>query len=64
MTKTPNPKSRDAHIIDSKPAQLAKIMYAAIVRYVKAKNAQDRDKKANFALDVERKSRYVVDSDI
>lgn len=32
-------KPKDARIIDSKPTQLAKIMYAAIVRYTKAKNA-------------------------
>lgn len=54
-------KLKNAQIIDSKPTQLAKIMYAAIVRYTKAKNARNRDKNANFALDAERRRSYVVD---
>ncbi len=64
ITKSSKSKPKNAHIIDSKPAQLARMIYAVIVRYTKAKNAKNRDKNANFILDVERKSRYVVDSDI
>jgi hypothetical protein len=56
-------KPKDQRVIDSKPVQLAKIMYAAIVRYTKAENARNRDKKANFALDSSRARSYVMDND-
>jgi hypothetical protein len=36
---------------DTKPQKLAKIMYEGIVRYVKAKNAQTREKSSGFAVD-------------
>lgn len=63
IATTPKPKPKNAQIIDSKPAVLAKIIYAAIVRYIKAENARNRDKKANFALDSDRIRRYISDND-
>jgi hypothetical protein len=36
---------------DSKPQKLAKIMYEGIVRYMKAKDAQVREKNSCFAVD-------------
>jgi hypothetical protein len=48
---------------DSKPEKLAKIMYAGIVRYIKAKNARNREKNAKFALDFSRERRVNMISD-
>jgi hypothetical protein len=36
---------------DSKPAQLAKILFRGIERYIKAQNAQDREKNYGKRLD-------------
>lgn len=61
ITKPSKSRPKNTHIIDSKSVQLAKIIYAAIVRYMKAKNARIGDKNTNFALDAERRRSYVVD---
>jgi hypothetical protein len=42
---------KDLQNIDSKPEKLAKIMYEGIVRYIKAKSAQTREKNSGFAVD-------------
>jgi hypothetical protein len=47
---------------ESKPAQLAKIMYAGIVRMVKAKEARIGEKNPKFELDSDRKRRVNVHS--
>jgi hypothetical protein len=44
----------------SKPEILAKILYGAIVRYVKAKEAQNREKKCGLALDSSRERRVNI----
>jgi hypothetical protein len=44
-------------VADSKPEQLAKILYGAIVRYVKAQNARNGEKDTKFELDSDRKRR-------
>ena len=49
-------------VTESKPAQLAKIMYEGIVRMIKAKKAAASEKKVPFALDFERKRRVNVHS--
>lgn len=55
--KTSKSKPKDTQIIDSKTAQLAKIIYAAIVRYVKAENARNGEKSSRLALDFGRERR-------
>ena len=47
---------------ESKPAQLAKIIYAGIVRMMKAKNARNGEKNAKLELDSDRKRRVNVPS--
>jgi hypothetical protein len=42
---------------ESKPAQLAKIIYAGIVRMMKAKEARNGEKDTKFELDSDRKRR-------
>ncbi len=51
MTKTPNPKPKNTYTADSKPTQLAKLIYRGIVRYIKAKNTQNREEKHRKRLD-------------
>jgi hypothetical protein len=48
---------KEQQTADSKPEQLAKIMFAGIVRCIKAKNARNGEKKAIFELDLKRKRR-------
>ena len=48
--------------VESKPAQLAKIMYAGIVRMVKAKEARIGEKNTKLQLDFDRKWRVNVPS--
>ncbi|MDR3179301.1 MAG: hypothetical protein LBT70_00155 [Holosporaceae bacterium] len=48
-TKTQSKKPEAA--ADSKPAQLAKIMYRGIERYIKAQQSQNREKNYGKALD-------------
>jgi hypothetical protein len=52
-TKTPEKQAA----ADSKPEQLAKILYGAIVRYIKAQSARNGEKKPKFELDSGRKWR-------
>jgi hypothetical protein len=52
---TNSPKKQD--VTDSKPERLAKILYGAIVRYIKAKNAQNGEKNTKFELDSDCKRR-------
>jgi hypothetical protein len=47
---------------ESKPAQLAKIMYAGIVRMIKAKKSQNGEKNTKLELDSDRKWRVNVPS--
>ena len=47
---------------ESKPAQLAKIMYTGIVRMVKAKEARIGEKNTKLELDSDRKWRVNVPS--
>jgi hypothetical protein len=47
---------------ESKPAQLAKIMYAGIVRMIKAKEARIGEKNTKLELDSDRKRRVNVPS--
>ncbi|MDR0580869.1 MAG: hypothetical protein LBG04_02005 [Holosporaceae bacterium] len=47
---------------DSKPEKLAKILYGAIVRYIKAQNARIGEKNAKFTLDFSRDRRVNVHS--
>jgi hypothetical protein len=49
--------------IDSKPAQLAKIMYEGIVRMIKTKNTRIGEKKLVFDLDFDRKRRKNIIKD-
>lgn len=51
MNKILKTKGKGSIASDSKSAQLAKIIYAAIVRYIKAKNARNREKNPGLALD-------------
>jgi hypothetical protein len=56
-----NPPKKQA-VADSKPEQLAKILYGAIVRYIKAQNARNGEKNAKFELDFSRGRRVNVHS--
>jgi hypothetical protein len=51
---------KESQNIESKPEKLAKIMYEGIVRYIKAKNAQNGEKNAKFELDFDRELRVNV----
>jgi hypothetical protein len=52
MTIKPYKKDeKDTNSPDSKPEKLAKIMYEGIVRYIRAKDAQTREKNSGFAVD-------------
>ena len=44
----------------SKPEKLARIIYAAIARMIKAKNARIRVKNGEFLLDVDRREHYIT----
>jgi hypothetical protein len=48
--------------VESKPTQLAKIIYTGIVRMIKAKNAQNGEKNTKLELDSNRKWRVNVPS--
>jgi hypothetical protein len=45
---------QDRNKPDSKPEKLAKLIYGAIVRYIRAKTAQTRAENAKFVLDSSR----------
>ncbi len=64
MTKTSKPRSKDTQSIDSKPILLAKLIYPAILRMIKAKKHQDREQNAKFMLDSDRKRRVNVVTNI
>lgn len=51
MNKVLKSKCRELSAPNSKPAQLAKILYNGILRYIKAKFSQNRDKSSRLALD-------------
>ncbi|GHU23146.1 hypothetical protein FACS189472_16130 [Alphaproteobacteria bacterium] len=63
MTDTQKKQSKKAAEADSKPAQLAKLVYDGIVRYIKAENARNGEKKKVFSLDSDRKRRVNVYGD-
>jgi hypothetical protein len=48
---------KESQNTESKPEKLAKILYGAIVRYVKAQNARNREKNTKFELDSGRSRR-------
>jgi hypothetical protein len=49
---------------ESKPAQLAKIIYAGLVRMINTKNAAIRAQKPVFELDFDRKRRVNTGSNV
>ncbi|GHU00132.1 hypothetical protein FACS1894126_6470 [Alphaproteobacteria bacterium] len=57
MNKTPKTQSKKAAEADSKPAQLAKLIFRGIQRHIRAKNAQDREKNYDRMLDFSRERR-------
>ncbi|GHU13136.1 hypothetical protein FACS189449_08090 [Alphaproteobacteria bacterium] len=57
MTDTQKEQSKKAAEIDSKPAQLAKLIFRGIQRHIKAKNSQDREKNYGKTLDFSRERR-------
>ncbi|GHT96442.1 hypothetical protein FACS1894122_14800 [Alphaproteobacteria bacterium] len=57
MTDTQKEQSKKAAEIDSKPAQLAKLIFRGIQRHIKVKNAQDREKNYDKMLDFSRERR-------
>jgi hypothetical protein len=61
MNNNTIPKKKQ-DVTESKPAQLAKIVYDGIIRMIKAKKARDAEKKPIFELDSERKRRVNVHS--
>ncbi|GHT95919.1 hypothetical protein FACS1894122_13840 [Alphaproteobacteria bacterium] len=63
MNKTPKTQSKKTMDASSKPAQLAKLVYDGIVRYIKAENARNGEKKKVFSLDSDRKRRVNVYGD-
>lgn len=54
---------KDRNEAASKPEKLAKILYGAIVRYVKAKNAGIGEKTCGLAVDFSRERRVNVVAD-
>jgi hypothetical protein len=52
MNKLRQPRfEKELQNTESKPEQLAKIMYEGIVRYTKARHALTREKNSGFELD-------------
>ena len=51
MSKTCKTKAAELSVPDSKPVHLAKILYPAIVRYIKAQRSLTVEKKPKFSLD-------------
>jgi hypothetical protein len=49
--KTHKKNENDPNRPDSKPEKLAKIMYEGIVRHIRAKDAQTREKNSGFTVD-------------
>jgi hypothetical protein len=63
--KTYEKDEKDLNRPESKPEKLAKILYGAIMRYIKAKNAQNREKNHGLAVDFSRERRVnVIGNDI
>ena len=62
MTKTGKPHTKESFTPDTKPVQLAKLIYPAIVRYIKAKNSLAVGEKPKFTLDSANASRICVHS--
>lgn len=65
MTNTSKAKTKpkDAHIIDSKPAQLAKIMYVGLLRLKEAKESLNSGRNSQKRLDFNREQRVNVNGD-
>jgi hypothetical protein len=62
MTKTTKTQSKKAVSADTKPAQLAKIIFRGIERYIKAKQTQNGEKNYGKRLDFSRERRVNRDS--
>jgi hypothetical protein len=62
MNKTTKVQSKKATAADSKPTQLAKIIFRGIERYIKAIQSQNRDKNYSKTLDFSSKRRVNRDS--
>jgi hypothetical protein len=60
MTGISTSKLKEFPASDTKPEKLAKIMYEGIVRYIKARNARNKEKKPRFELDSDHKQRVNV----
>ncbi|GHT92032.1 hypothetical protein FACS1894122_05330 [Alphaproteobacteria bacterium] len=57
MTDTPKEQSKKEAEADSKPAQLAKLIFRGIQRHIKAKSSQNREKNYGKVLDFSREQR-------
>jgi hypothetical protein len=62
MNKTIKAQSKKTRATDSKPAQLAKIIFRGIERYIKANQSQNRDKNQGKMLDFSSERRVNRDS--
>jgi hypothetical protein len=60
MTKISEHQSKEMPKPESKPEKLAKILYGAIVRYIRAQSAPIGEKNAKFELDFSRERRVNV----
>ncbi|GHT99117.1 hypothetical protein FACS1894126_5150 [Alphaproteobacteria bacterium] len=57
MTDTQKKQSKKAAEADSKPAQLARLIFKGIQRHIKAKSSQNREKNYGKVLDFSRERR-------
>jgi hypothetical protein len=64
MNETSKIRSKKITESESKPDQLAKIIYAGLIRVINAKNAVIRAQKPVFELDFDRKRRVNTDRDV
>jgi hypothetical protein len=53
----------DADADNSKPAQLARLLFSGIVRMIKAKKSRERGKTPKFTLDSSKASRICLGGD-
>lgn len=60
MTKTSKSKQKDVHIIDSKPAKLAKLIYVGLLRLKTAKESLKSGRNSQKKLDFSRERRVNV----
>jgi len=51
MTKTGKPQQKGLQDDDSKPAQLAKLIFPALIRMIRSKQSQAVEPKPKFVLD-------------